>query len=109
MPLLYHLISRPDWEATLQSDGPYQPDSLLSEGFIHFSTKEQVLKSATRFFQDFSELVVLELSEKKLKPHLKYEAADGEDFPHYYAPLPLDLIGDTHMLMRNTKEDWEWV
>ena len=69
MPLLYHLLSRPEWEATLQSDGPYLPASLETEGFIHLSTRDQLIGSATRFFQQESELVVLEISEKKLKPN----------------------------------------
>lgn len=108
MALIYHLVAPQEWEQALQK-GVHQPPSLASEGFIHFSTREQLLGSATRFFAEHQELVVVEISEAKLAPHLKYEpAGDGRLFPHYYQRLDLELVANTRMLFRNHKGEWEW-
>jgi uncharacterized protein (DUF952 family) len=108
MPLIYHLVPPQEWEKALKK-GVHQPASLVSEGFIHFSTREQLLESATRFFEEYQELVVVEISEARLAPHLKYEpAGDGRMFPHYYQRLDLELVNDTRMLFRNAKGEWEW-
>lgn len=108
MPILYHLLPPTEWETALRGE-QYHPASLASEGFIHFSTQAQLLGSATQFFTDADELVVLEVPEKRLKPQLKYEAApDGRLFPHYYGPLDLALVENTRLLFRNAQGEWEW-
>ena len=107
MALIYHLISPSDWEKTLNKSS-YAPSSLAEEGFIHFSTKDQVLRTASRFFGDASEMVVLEVSEKQVKPDLKWEEADGELFPHVYAGLPLEKVTNTRVIWKNPKGEWLW-
>jgi uncharacterized protein (DUF952 family) len=37
-------------------------------------------------------MFLLNVDESKLHAELKYEAADGELFPHLYGPLNLDAI-----------------
>jgi len=108
MALIYHLVPPQEWEKALNK-GIHQPDSLAREGFIHFSTREQLLGSATRFFGEYQALVVVEISEANLAPHLKYEpAGDGRMFPHYYQRLDLNLVNNTRMLFRNAQGEWEW-
>lgn len=107
MALIYHLILPKEWEKTLNKSS-YAPASLAEEGFIHFSTQEQVLRTAERFYGDQSEMVVLEVSEKQVKPHLKWETADGEQFPHVYSGLPLEAIANTRVIWKNKAGTWEW-
>lgn len=108
--MIYHLATTTDWENALRK-GVYTTSSLVSEGFIHFSTKEQMIGSANLFFADHKELVVVEVAEKNIKHLLKWESAPDRDeqFPHVYGPLPLELITDTHMLIRNKAGIWEQV
>ncbi len=108
MAFIYHLVQPKAWEKALDL-GVYRPESLKTEGFIHFSTREQVLQSATRFFTEDRELVVVEVHEKRLKPHLRYEEGEpGQSFPHYYQSLPLSLVENTHIISRNREGEWEW-
>ncbi|MEM9986117.1 MAG: DUF952 domain-containing protein [Bacteroidota bacterium] len=108
MPNLFHLLTHQDWEKTMNRNN-YQPPSLATEGFIHFSTEEQLLGSATLFFTQEKELVVLEIPEKRLQTHLKYEPApDGRLFPHYFHALELDLIEKVHLLIRDPEGQWRW-
>lgn len=108
MALIYHLLRKDEWEAALEAD-QYAPASLEQEGFIHFSTREQLLPSATRFFPNDQELIVLEIPEKRLKPHLRYDPTpEGQEFPHYYAPLDLDKVEEVSVLMRDKAGAWGW-
>ena len=107
MALIFHLIAPKEWEAVLNKSH-YAPASLATEGFIHFSTKEQVLRTAKRFFGEQEEMVVLEVSEKQVKPQLKWEESDGVLFPHVYAKIPLEAISNSRLIWKNKAGEWQW-
>ncbi|MCB1437856.1 MAG: DUF952 domain-containing protein [Rhodobiaceae bacterium] len=77
----------------------------LRDGFIHFSTAEQVEETAARHFAGKSGLVVIAVAAGALGAALKWEPSrGGELFPHLYGvldpsciswcrPLPLDAAG----------------
>jgi uncharacterized protein (DUF952 family) len=88
---VFHITERGNFAAALES-GNYEADSLQSEGFIHCSTRAQILRSAARFFGGRTGLVVLCVDAQRLADRLRYEAADGEIFPHCYGPIPLEAI-----------------
>lgn len=88
---VFHITERRAFAEALEV-GAYQAESLTSEGFIHCSTREQVLSTARRFYAGRSGLVILCIETAKLGETLRYEAADGELFPHCYAAIPLDAI-----------------
>lgn len=84
---IYHIAARETWESAAQL-GQYTADSLSTEGFIHCSTREQVLRTANALFTGQSGLVLLEVDTTKVEPEIRYEAApNGEIFPHIYGPL----------------------
>jgi uncharacterized protein (DUF952 family) len=101
MATIFHIATRADWGAATPA-GSYRPASLETEGFIHCSTREQVVGSANRFFRDRGDLVLLCIDEAKLGPALRYEAPvasggapdlrAGELFPHLYGPLALEAV-----------------
>ena len=109
MPLLYHLISSPAWEKTLEKDF-YRPASLKTEGFIHFSTREQVLETAARFYAQEREMVVLAVPERRIKAKLKWgEGPEDGRFSHLYAPLGLGDIETTDLIEQQPDGQWVWV
>lgn len=92
--MIYHILVSYEWEQAKDS-GFYQPISLDWEGFIHFSTLEQVIGTANRFYRGQTDLLLLEVDETKLSGELRYEAtADSvsELFPHYYGELPVAAV-----------------
>ena len=109
--MIYHLVLPDVWEKLIKTDKTeYRPESLETEGFIHCSSKEQVIPTATLYFKDFSELVVLEIVEKRVKNILKWESSrDEELFPHLYGPLPLKDVETFQMLLKTPSGAWEWV
>jgi uncharacterized protein (DUF952 family) len=88
---VFHITERGAFAAALES-GAYEAESLHSEGFIHCSTRAQILRSAARFFGGRAGLILLCIEAERLGPLLRYEAADSEVFPHCYGPIPLAAI-----------------
>ncbi|PIP88571.1 MAG: hypothetical protein COW01_13610 [Bdellovibrionales bacterium CG12_big_fil_rev_8_21_14_0_65_38_15] len=86
--MIYHLIEKNIWKKV---ENEYRPESLDNEGFIHFSTEDQVDGTYQRFYIN-KDMYLLVIDESKLKAELKYEEADGMSFPHLYGPLNLDAV-----------------
>jgi uncharacterized protein (DUF952 family) len=65
----------------------------LADGFVHFSTADQVRETAARHFAGQKDLLLVAVDEEKLGPALKYEASRGGAlFPHLYGPFFLDAV-----------------
>jgi uncharacterized protein (DUF952 family) len=89
---IYHITTAREWEASLPV-GQYAAASLGTEGFIHFSGKEQVLATANRYYKGQKGMVLLQVETNRLAVPLKYEKApSGEFFPHLYGFLNLDAV-----------------
>lgn len=98
--MIYHITTRKAWTKA-DDDGIYTADSLATEGFIHCSTREQVVKVGNSFYKDVPDCVLLVIDESQLTPGPVWEAAahpDGsaatsdEKFPHVYGPIMLDAV-----------------
>lgn len=98
--MIYHMTKRADWE-NAQHSGEYHAESLTTQGFIHFSTKDQIVKVANAIYQGQTGLVILCVEESKLNADLRYEPPDtnipaqhytGEVFPHLYGVLNVDAV-----------------
>lgn len=84
---IYHITTQKQWEEA-SSIGVYSADTLSTEGFIHCSNQKQVIGTANRFYSGRSDLVLLEIDPRKLKPEIKMEGVPGgELFPHLYGEL----------------------
>ena len=59
---------------------------------MHCSTREQIARTASRFFAGRSGLVILCIDATRLGAQLRNEAANGEAFPNCYSAIPLDAI-----------------
>lgn len=97
MPVIYHITPAAAWDAA-QHAGVYAADSLATEGFIHLSTRAQVLWVADRFYAGQSGLVLLAVATERLAAELRYEESEpGQRFPHLYGPLNLDAVIAAHL------------
>jgi uncharacterized protein (DUF952 family) len=65
----------------------------LRDGFIHFSTAEQVRETAARHFAGMSDLMLVAVAIPALGDALRWEVSRGGDlFPHLYGTLSLDAV-----------------
>jgi len=103
--MIYHITTKAEWEQA-QKAGSYTAPSLETEGFIHFSTREQILKVANAFYRNSDALVLLCVNEDSLAPIVKWEdpvhpnpntAPDthkAELFPHVYGAIDVSAVMD---------------
>jgi uncharacterized protein (DUF952 family) len=64
-----------------------------ADGFIHFSTADQVAETAARHFAGQDRLLLIAVDAGALGEALRYEhSRGGALFPHLYAPLQLSAV-----------------
>jgi uncharacterized protein (DUF952 family) len=85
---IYKISPRAPWEAA-QAAGQFDGAPVdLADGFIHFSTADQVQETARRHFAGQSDLILAAIDADVLGSALVWEPSrGGELFPHLYAPL----------------------
>ena len=89
----FHITTKARWAAAKLA-GMYRAPSLETEGFIHLSGDRQWPRTANRFYRGQADLVLLVIAPARLRAAVRFEAADGEEFPHLYGPLDLDAVGE---------------
>lgn len=91
--LIYHITRQSEWQAA-QEKGEYLPEGYAQDGFIHASFREQVLRTAAKFYAGQNGLVLLQIDTNKLAVEVKGENLEGgsELFPHIYGPLPCSAV-----------------
>jgi uncharacterized protein (DUF952 family) len=91
--IIYHIANNNDWKLA-QKAGFYRCESLDSEGFIHLSTKSQLIESLNIYFKDREDITILEIETEKIEGDLKWEHSPSrnEDFPHLYNNLNLSAV-----------------
>ena len=71
----------------------------LTDGYIHFSTAEQVEETARKHFAGQDDLLLIAIEAAALGPALKYEPSRGGAlFPHLYGALDLHAVRSVHKL-----------
>jgi uncharacterized protein (DUF952 family) len=96
--LIYKVLRASEW-ADMQARSIFKgsPDD-QRDGFIHFSTAEQLEGTIARHFAGERELVVLEVDAAALGDKLKWEPSRGGAlFPHLYGELPLSAVLNRRM------------
>ncbi|OQY34117.1 MAG: hypothetical protein B6I38_02830 [Anaerolineaceae bacterium 4572_5.1] len=94
MNRIVHVCAPQAWEAAKKL-GEYRAASLEGEGFIHCSTWEQISGVMNRFYADVEELLLLNIDPAKVTAEIRWEAVDGDEYPHLYGPLNLDAVVET--------------
>jgi uncharacterized protein (DUF952 family) len=90
---IYKVLRSAEW-AQAQATGvfPGSPDD-VRDGFIHFSTAEQLKATLGRHFAGEENLVVLEVEAAALGTALRWEPSRaGALFPHLYGDLPIAAV-----------------
>jgi len=101
--MIYHITSRDAWQQALES-GMYTAPSLDKEGFIHASTREQVIRVGNAFYTTVPNCVLLAIDETLLpappvweppvhpNPDTPPTPEEQELFPHIYGPIPVGAV-----------------
>jgi uncharacterized protein (DUF952 family) len=98
---VFHIVSVAAWD-NARTGASLRPESLTTEGFIHFSYAGQVAATANRHYRDVDGLQVLEVDPGRIGAELIVEPSPvtGEPYPHLYGPLPVAAVVGVHPLRR---------
>lgn len=93
MNLIFHITTYKAWAKSMAA-GRYEPESLEREGFIHCSTRSQLIGVANAMFHGEHGLVVLCIDADLVQAEIRYEDCyeTGIKFPHIYGPLGVDAV-----------------
>ncbi|WP_158968698.1 DUF952 domain-containing protein [Chachezhania sediminis] len=86
--LIYKIFRADEWAAFDRAGETLGAPVDLEDGYIHFSTAEQVAGTAAKHFAGEDGLVLLACKVRPFGDKLKWETSRGDAlFPHLYAPL----------------------
>jgi len=93
MAIIFHIARRDAW-ANRAVVGSYHPEMFSIDGFIHCSTRDQVIKVADARFRGQTGLVLLYIDTDKVTAPIRYENLEGgrELFPHIYGEINTDAV-----------------
>lgn len=95
MNTILHITLADRWTKA-KNLGSYRSDTLATEGFIHCSTRSQVVGSANRFFTGLQDLVILVIDRDRVTAEVRDEGEDARNlFPHIYGELNIDAVVKT--------------
>jgi uncharacterized protein (DUF952 family) len=93
MRVIYHLARGAEWRAAERSGRYDGTADDRRDGFLHFSTAEQVAESAARHRRGETDIVLLAVDAEGLGAALRWEPSRGGAlFPHLYGMLPLTSV-----------------
>lgn len=90
--LIYKIFRSPEW-ADLQANGATSGAPIdVADGYIHLSGADTVAKTASLYFADMDDLVLVAVEADGLTD-LKWEASRGGAlFPHLFRKLHMDDV-----------------
>ncbi|MEX0345243.1 MAG: DUF952 domain-containing protein [Rhizobiaceae bacterium] len=91
--LIYKICSRILWDDA-KTTGVFKGAEIdLSDGYIHFSTADQVETTVALHFSGQTDLLLIAVDAALLGVSLKYEPSRGGDlFPHLYGDLSMNAV-----------------
>jgi uncharacterized protein (DUF952 family) len=91
---IYKICPSHLWQASVAAGVFHGSDVDRADGFIHFSTAEQVASTLAKHYPGAAGLLLAAFDETKLSPPVRYEPARGGMlFPHLYGTFdPADAL-----------------
>ena len=91
--MIYHMCPAETWQEAVRAGAYRGTADDRRDGFIHFSTAEQIAESARRHRAGQQGLLLIAVESARLGARLKWEKSRGGAlFPHLYGPLPVTAV-----------------
>jgi len=99
---IYKIFRAQEWTAFERSKiFAGSPDD-VKDGFIHFSSGEQLRETAAKHFAAEADIMVAAVDAAVLGDDLKWEPSrGGKLFPHLYAPLEMSSVRSAVRVVRD--------
>lgn len=89
----FKVLTREQWTA-FREEGTFTGAPVdLADGYIHLSTREQLMETVARHFAGQDDLVLAMIDLPALGDTVKWEPSRGGAlFPHVYGPIPMSAV-----------------
>ena len=111
MAKVFHVIPYENWQK-IQKDKQekYTPESLSTDGFIHFCKADQLRDVITNFFSSSLNITIFRIDENALEQQMVYEPPleapnSGVLYPHYYGSISTEIIEKVFHLQRSSNSN----
>jgi uncharacterized protein (DUF952 family) len=100
--VIFKIVHADEWHSA-KVTGIYRGSTKdIDDGFLHFSTEEQLIATLTRYYADVTDLVLVAVDADTLGDALKYEPSTaGALYPHLHAGLSLSAVKWTRPIERD--------
>ena len=99
---VFKVCEKNEWEILKQKDFFEGSKIDKKDGFIHFSTSEQLRDTLEKYFKAKSQLYLLEVNTDSLD--LVWEVSrNKQKFPHLYAHLPLSAVTKVYKIFLDSE------
>ena len=98
-PFIYKIVQESEWQVATKAG--YYVGSTVDQydGYIHFSTAEQVQETADKHFSGQSNLLIVSVETAELGSQLMWEPSrSGALFPHLYGALSISAVSNVRPL-----------
>jgi uncharacterized protein (DUF952 family) len=104
MTTIYKICTATEWRDAERA-GAFRGSAVdRRDGYIHFSTADQVVETAQRHFSGQRDLVLVGVDAQALGDRLKWEPSRGGAlFPHLYGELALTAVRAVEPLPRDAQ------
>jgi uncharacterized protein (DUF952 family) len=104
--MIYHMCPATAWEEAVATGEYTGTADDRRDGFIHFSTAEQLAESARRHRAGEDGLVLVAVEAARLGARIRWEKArNGDLFPHLYGPLSPAEVASVRPLLLGADGD----
>jgi uncharacterized protein (DUF952 family) len=85
--MIYKVLTAEQWAAA-EAGEPIQAPVDVADGYVHFSTDQQIQATLSKWFKGKTGCVLASFDSDDFGPSLKWETARGGDlFPHVYGDV----------------------
>jgi uncharacterized protein (DUF952 family) len=100
--MIFKIVHAEEWRAAEAAGVYYGSAKDKIDGFLHFSTEEQLMGTLMRYYAGATDLILVAVDADALGNALKYEASTaGSLYPHLYGDLPLPAVKWTRPIERD--------
>ena len=100
---IYKICTKAEWLKAKKEGKFLGSKKDFEDGFIHFSNKDQLKGTLSKYFLNRKDLVLLKVEALKLNNLIYEQASDGNMFPHLYAHLDISHVCNDYEI--NINED----
>ena len=91
--LIYKIFRPEEWQSLIDHGQTQGAPIDVTDGYIHFSTSEQVRETAAKHFANAGDLILVACDSDAMKPDMKWEVSRGGAlFPHLYRLMRMDDV-----------------